>query len=55
MGRGGKIRKRKREKEKKEKESGVRSSTFSLRSTEIRLSVFIGAKDKVHLRNERFA
>ena len=42
-----------KEKEKK-KESGMRSSTFSLGSTEIGLSVFVGARGKVHLRNKSF-
>ena len=42
-------------KEKKKKESGMRSSTFSLGSTEIGPSIFIGARGKVHLRNESFA
>ena len=54
--------KKKKEEEKKkdshaceeEKESGVRSSTLSLRSTEIRPSVFVGARCKVHLRDESF-
>ena len=36
-------------------ESGVRSSTLSLRSTEIGLSVFVGARGKVHLQDESFA
>ena len=53
-GREGKMRKRKRKK-RKNKESGVRSFTFSLRSTEIRPSVFIGARGKVHLHDESFA
>ena len=48
-----------KEKERKEKinnkESGVRSSTFSLRATEIGLLVFVGARSKVHLRDESFA
>ena len=47
--------KKKREKKIKKKESGVRNSTFSLRSKEIGLSVFVGAKCKVHLRNKSFA
>ena len=55
-GREGKMRKRKRKKrKKKKKESGVRSCTFSLRFTEIRLSISIGARGKVHLHNESFA
>ena len=33
---------------------GVRSSTFSLRSTKIGPSAFIGARGKVHLRDENF-
>ena len=42
-------------KEKKEEgESGLRSSTFSLRSIEIGPSVFIGARAKVHLRDQSF-
>ena len=54
--REGKRKKRKRKKKKrKNKESGVRSSTFSLRSMEIRPSVFVGARGKVHLRDESFA
>ena len=36
------------------KESEVRSSNFSLRSTEIGPSVFVRARDKVHLRDESF-
>ena len=32
-----------------------RNSTFSLRSTEIGPSVFIGVRDKVHLRDESYA
>ena len=46
--------KKKREKKRKKKKRGVRSSTFSLGSTEIRLSVFVGARGKVHLRDESF-
>ena len=46
---------KKKEMKRKKKESGVRSSTFSLRSTGIRLSVFIRARGKVHLRDESFA
>ena len=53
-GKGEKEKERK-EKKRKRKESKVRSSTFSLRSIEIRSSVFIGARGKVHLRDERFA
>ena len=37
------------------KESGVRNSTLSLRSTKIGPSVFVGARGKVHLRDESFA
>ena len=37
----------------RERERGVRSSA-SLRSMEIRLLVFIGAKDKVHLCDESY-
>ena len=52
--RRGKIRKRSREKErKKKKEKGV--FRFSLRSTEIGLSVFVGVRSKVGPRNERYA
>ena len=52
----GKTRERKKkEKKRKKKESGVRSTTFSLRSTEIGPSIFVGARDKVHLRDESFA
>ena len=55
-GREGKRReKKKKEKKRKKKESGVRSSTLSLRSTEIRSSVFVGARDKVHRRDKSFA
>ena len=46
--------KRKREKIKEKKGSGVKSSNLSLRSKEIRSSVFVGARGKVHLRDERF-
>ena len=46
---------KKREKKRKRKESGVRSPTFSLRSTSIRPSVFVGTRGKVHLRDESFA
>ena len=46
--------KKKKEKKRKKKESGVRSSTFSLRSTEIGPSVFVGARGKVHLCDESF-
>ena len=49
-----KEKKRKKGKERK-KESGVRSSTFSLRSTEIGPSVFVEARGKVHLREESFS
>ena len=35
-------------------ERGVRISTFSKRFTEIRLSIFVGARGKVHLCNESF-
>ena len=44
-----------KKKKRKKKECGVRSSTFSLRSTEIRPSSFIRGRGKVHLRNESFA
>ena len=47
--------KKKRENKRKKKKSGVRSSTLSLRSTEIRSSIFIRARDKVHLHDEGFA
>ena len=33
------------------KESGVRSSIFSLRSTEIELLVSVGVRGKVHIRD----
>ena len=46
---------KKKKKKRKNKESGVRSSTFSLRSTEIRPSVFVRGRGKVHLRDESFA
>ena len=46
--------KKKREKKRMKKESGVRSSTFSLRSTEIGSSVFVRARGKVHLHDESF-
>ena len=35
-------------------ERGVRISTFSKIFTEIRLSIFVGARGKVHLCNESF-
>ena len=44
-----------REKKKEKKKRGVRSSTFSLGFTEIGSSVFVGARGKVHLRDESFA
>ena len=47
-------RRKNEEKKRKKKESEVRSSTFSLRSTEIGSSVFVGARGKVHLRDESF-
>ena len=47
--------KKKKEKKRKKKESGVRSSTFSLRFTEIESLVFVKARGKVHLRDESFA
>ena len=47
--------KEKERKEKKEKECRVRSSTFSLRSTEIGLSIFVGTRGKVHLIDVSFA
>ena len=55
--RKGKRKKRENKEEKKEeegavrekKESGVRSSIFSLRSTEIEPSVSVGARGKVHI------
>ena len=37
------------------RERGVRSSTFSLRFTEIGPSIFVGARGKVYLRDESFA
>ena len=39
----------------RERETGVRSSTFSLRSMEIGPSIFVGARGKVYLRDESFA
>ena len=45
----------KKEKEREKKKRGVRSSTFSLGFTEIRSSVFVGARSKVRLRDESFA
>ena len=50
---GGKEKKRKDKRNKKE--SGVRSFTLSLRATEIRPSVFVGARGKVHQCDESFA
>ena len=47
--------KKKTEKKRKKKEKGVRSSTFSLKFTEIGSSVFIKARGKVHLRDESFS
>ena len=41
--------------EEEEENSRERSSNFSLRSTEIRLTVFVGARGKIHLRNESYA
>ena len=38
-----------------EENSRERSSSFSLRSTEIGSTVFVGARGKVHLRNESYA
>ena len=38
----------------KEKRGKERNSTLSLRSTEIGPSVFIGARDKVHLLDESY-
>ena len=52
---GGKEKEKKNKEKKRMKKRGVRSSTFSLRFTEIRPSVFVGARGKVHLRNESFA
>ena len=46
--------KKKREKKRNKKKRGVRSSTFSLRFTEIGPSVFVGARGKVRLRDESF-
>ena len=45
-------RKKNREKKRKKKKIGVRSSTFSLGFTEIGPLVFIGARDKIYLRDE---
>ena len=50
-----KTKRRKRNTAVREKETEVRSSIFSLRSTEIGPSVFVGARGKVHLRDENFA
>ena len=47
--------KKNKEKKRKKNERGVRSSTFSLRFTEIEPSVFIGVGGKIHLRDESFA
>ena len=47
--------KKKKENKRKKKESGVRSSTFSLRSTEIGPSVFVEVRCKVHLHDESSA
>ena len=57
--RRGKRRERERKEKKKEKKREMkkirlRRSTFSLDFMEIRLSVFLGARGKVHLRNENF-
>ena len=46
--------KKKKENKRKRKERGVGSSTFFLRFTEIRPSVFVRARDKVHLHDESF-
>ena len=55
-GEKGKKRERKRkEKKRKKKKRRVRSSTLSLGFTEIGSSVFVGARDKVHQRDESFA
>ena len=43
----GKRKKREKKKKIKRKKGGVRGSTFSLGSTEIGLSVFVGAGNKV--------
>ena len=49
------MRERKRKKRKrKKKENGVRSSTFSLISTEIGPSIFVETRGKVHPRDESF-
>ena len=48
-------RKKKRGNKRKKKKRGVRSSTFSLRFTEIEPSFFVGARGKVHLRGKSFA
>ena len=54
--RGRKRRKeKKKENKRKRKGGGVRSSTFSLDSTEIEPSVFVREKGKVQLRDESFA
>ena len=44
-------RKRKGKKKRKRKKRGVRSSTFSLGFTKIELSVFVGTRGKVQLRD----
>ena len=51
-GKGGK--KKKKEKKREKKRRRVRSSSFSLDFTEIGSSVFVGARDKVLLRDESF-
>ena len=54
MERGKNEEKKNKYKNKKRKKRGVRSSTFSLGFTEIGSTVFIGARDKVHPRDESF-
>ena len=41
--------------EEKEREREVRRFTFSVRFTKIELSVFVGTRGKVHLRDKSFA
>ena len=48
-------RKKEGKRKRKKKKRGMRSSTFSLGFTEIGLSVFVGARGKVHPRDESFA
>ena len=45
----------KTERERTEEREGEKTSNFSLRSTEVRWSVFVGPRTKVHRVDERYA